>query len=174
MAEFGRGAKAGVVAGLIIGALAAIIGTALAMTIFYDETIGVAMQAIEESGAPMDMNDLRNMVLGFMVIGSIIGAVITALFGAIFGLIYAWLYGRLPGITPIAKGVVVGLGWWIVGTIFGIVLTMAISSIMGPMAQEQMTIATSSTMMAIDTIIDLATKILYGYLLGRFWIRFGE
>ena len=71
------------------------------MTIFYDETIGVAMQAIEESGAPMDMNDLGNMVLGFMVIGSIIGAVITALFGAIFGLIYAWLYGRLPGITPI-------------------------------------------------------------------------
>jgi len=47
--------------------MAAIIGTALAMTIFYDETIGVAMQAIEESGAPMDMNDLGNMVLGFMV-----------------------------------------------------------------------------------------------------------
>ncbi len=173
MAELGRGAKAGAVAGLIISILAAVIGLALAMTIFYDETVGVAMQAIEESGAPMDMNDFRNMMLVFMVIGSIIGVVITTLFGAIFGLIYAWLYNRLPGKTPIAKGVVVGLGWWIIGTIFGIVLTMALSSIMGSMAQEQMAVATSSTMTTINTIIDLATKILYGYLLGRFWIRFG-
>jgi putative effector of murein hydrolase len=169
MAEFGRGITAGLVAGLIAGILIGILTLGLNLTIFHDEMASIVDQSLanaeKQSGQPMPPEARDMVVLVTTYIGPIMAVILTLIFGAVIGLIFGWQYDRIPGKTPIAKGVIVGIGWWVVG----MVISLALQSLSGSMNGVSM----SGTYLAVSYTTSLIGNLIYGYLLGRFWIKFG-
>ena len=169
MADLGRGVKAGIVAGVIMGLIGGVITVALMMTVFHDEYAmmyqAIAEQTIAESGEemPMDVDEFTGMmmtigVVGVLIMSPIIGAVI----GVIFGLIYAALYDKLPGKTPIVKGLVIGMAYFVIAILLGLVSSAIFAA----------DIEISATVQGVDYIVNLLTALIFGYLLGVFWIKF--
>ena len=169
MADLGRGVKAGVVAGIIMGLIGGIIAAALMMTVFHDEYVIMYQAAIEQSIAesggemPMSADEMVNMAMTVGAVGILIAApIMGGIFGLIFGLIYAVLYDKIPGKTPIAKGLVVGVSYFILGILIGLV-----SSALFAQGVE-----ISSAVQGANYVTSLLTSLIFGYLLGMFWIKF--
>ena len=158
MTDIVRGIKAGIVSGIvygiIIGILSAIVTYIMWDTIFaaYESFFGDLGMSGLFTAAQISLS--TQIISGF--IGGIIGGVI---FGLIFGLIYAALYNSLPGSTSMMKGIVlmlivwlilsVGLGFFSIG-MFGMTYYIVNSVVVG-----------------------LIGTIIWGYLLGTFWDKFG-
>ena len=169
MADLGRGVKAGIVAGIIMGLLAGIITAALMMTVFHDEYAVMYQTAAElamaESGEemPFDAEEFTDMMMTFGVVGVlIVSPIIGVVIGVVFGLIYAALYDKLPGKTPIVKGLVIGMAYFVIS-----IMLSAVSSAI--FASE---IEIDATVQGVDYIISLLTSLVFGYLLGVFWVKF--
>ncbi|ODS38346.1 MAG: hypothetical protein A7316_08245 [Candidatus Altiarchaeales archaeon WOR_SM1_86-2] len=101
-----------------------------------------------------------------MVITLVFSAIGGVIVGVIFGLIYAAAYGMLPGKTPIAKGIVIGIIVFIVRLLFAFGIEALISSFMG------MNVKISGVYEALNYVSTLVTSLIFGYLLGMFWVRF--
>lgn len=155
MAEFGRGAKAGVIAGIIYGIIAAILSLII-IVVMWETILDVASKASGVTISAVDMGGLIGFMAPFIFIGAIIGGII---FGLIFGLIYAAIYRSLPGSTSIMKAIVLSFIAWLIFS-----LGLGYSSI-----------ATYGTSyyIASNVVVGLVSWIIWGALMGIMWDRFG-
>ena len=151
MAEFGRGIKAGIVSGVIYAIVSAIVLSIVVFAVFdwllssYTGT-GFGYFMMGSFGA--------TVIITGIVIGTIIWGIIA---GIIFGLIYAAVYNSLPGSTSGMKGIVLAIIAWL---IFSVGLGWG-------------SIVFGYTYFAITIITGLILWIFWGYLLGKFWDKFG-
>ena len=149
IADFARGAKAGVVSGAIYGPINWLI-----------INIGIALIN----------GDLGNWVTHIMTDGiwfldCIIKNLISGLiFGLILGLIFAAVYDKLPGKTPTIKGIVISIIYWVT-----IPLGLPVLSYLSRWGFEGLywEFVYAGTWKA--TTIALGTSIIWGWLLGYFW-----
>ncbi len=108
MAEFKRGATAGLRAGVIFGVILAIMGV-------------VYVYATLAPGYIIRTERVIGLIIGYAIAGGIVGI--------IFGAIYATAYKHLPGGKSILKGLSLGIVWWIVvGLGIGYILGNAIDA----------------------------------------------
>lgn len=157
MAELGRWAKAGIVAGIFYAILSAILG-AIVIFIFKETIMEYAEEALINVGITgTDVESLLVFIFPAMIFGIIIGGII---FGLIFGLIYAALYNSLPGSTSVAKAIILSIIAWL---IFSVGLGYSNIASFG-----------IAYYVIGSIVIGIITWIIWGYLLGRFWDRFGK
>lgn len=146
MADYGRGAKAGAIAGVVTGIIEAI-GT-IALFSFTANDIRTAFQRTTlPAGITIDQAVTAAMYLAAVLtfIGSIIG-------GLILGVIFAAVANKyMTSKSFEMRGLVFGIILWIIG-ILGI-----INSSYG------------STYIAASIVIGLVSSLVYGYLLGHFF-----
>ena len=151
MTEWGRGAKAGLVSGLIYGILSGVIWAAgFAVFVPLEEIREVYFPAklFMEFGPEFSLETLRMIgVVSMFIAGIILGIV----FGTIFGVIFAPTYMILPGKASLTKGII----FWVV---FCILLPLAGVVLFGYICWI--------------TAINFIPMIIYGALLGLFWDRF--
>lgn len=145
MAELARGAKAGIVSGVIYGALNGLFVKLVAISVLFPSAFA------EHFG-----QGLLITWFGGGVIFGVIG-------GVIFGLILAAGYTRLSGRTSVIKGVILSIPFWVVMGIYDDVMqTVDVAGWDAVMP-----------VVAIPLVLGLAVSILWGVLLGFFWDRFG-
>lgn len=150
MVDYGRGVKAGAVAGIAHGIISGIL-TFLAIQMLFPgdwSAIFVPSQA-----AQISMGMIIATLLGSSLVGGIIG-------GIIFGVIYAAVYDSLPGGSSINKGIVLSLGFWI---IFGLVLGYGTVSAM---------MTASGAAAGAYLVVNLISALIWGALVGILWDRF--
>jgi len=149
IADLARGAKAGVVSGVIYGPVNWLI-------------INIGINLIN--------GNLGNWVTRFMTGGMwlldcIIKNLISGLiFGLILGLIFAAVYDKLPGKTPTVKGIVISIIYWVT-----IPLGLPVLSYLNQWGFEGLHLFFSSPTNWVPTVIGLPTSIIWGWLLGYFW-----
>lgn len=151
MADFGRGIKAGIVSGIIYGIISVIFGAITA--VIYWETILSNYAGITVGAA--DMMGVIGFLIPILAIAGIIGGII---FGLIFGLIYAAIYNSLPGSTSVMKAIVLALIGWVL---------LSLGMGYGNLAVDTMYYVVG------NVIFGLIGWIIWGYLLGVFWDKFG-
>jgi hypothetical protein len=100
LAEYYRGIKAGVVAGVIYAMIDSVV--------FF--VLGPALLEVSSASWPAMML----LFLGSLTVGAVVGGVIS-------GLIYATLYEELPTKSPTTKGIIVGAIFWV---IFGVAMNV--------------------------------------------------
>lgn len=98
MAEYDRGIKAGIVAGIVYAMIDSVIFFIMGPTL-----LGIS---------PATWATTMLLFLGNLNVGAIVGGITT-------GLIYAALYEELPTASPTTKGIIVGIVFWFV---FGLAL----------------------------------------------------
>ena len=151
MADFGRGIKAGIVSGIIYGIVSVILGIITA--VIYWETILGNYAGITVSTA--DMMGVIGFLIPILAISAIIGGII---FGIIFGLIYAAIYNSLPGSSSVMKAIVLSLIGWLI---------LSLGMGYGNLAVDTMYYVVN------NVIFGLIGWIIWGYLLGVLWDKFG-
>ena len=150
MAEYGRGAKAGLIAGLIWGI---IVGALLAtlLTLFKSDVLAGISQIPNN---PMSPEELYTITLEFGVGASIsLGIIGGLILGAIFAAVYN-AYLRNSSIR-------------LRGLVFGVVLWLIDLGLNGGGG-----LASGDEYFAISLIGYLVASLIYGYLLGYFFERF--
>ncbi len=167
MAEFRRGLKAGIIAGLISGLLIGLILTGLNLTVFNDhikEIIEYSINQEEKRTGQLIPIDTKDTILFIVTYGMIMGSTITGISsGIILGLVLGGLYNIIPGKTPITKGLILSMCWWIIGISLSSIIQSTFST-------EEIT--QNTIYRTVDYTASLIGQILLGYLLGRFWIKF--
>lgn len=146
MADYGRGAKAGAVGGIVYG----VISTILALAV-----ISVLVPGF---WTRIGMVSATGMVIGAFAVTNIVGGLIG---GLIFGLIYAAVRGSLPGGSSVAKAMVLAIIFWL---IFGLGLSFNYISTLA---------AASGAAAGGYVLVGLASSLIYGALLGKLWESFG-
>jgi len=166
MADIMRGLKAGALAGAVMGILGGIIIVILMFTIFHGEYVAIFEQTLATMppGAEISIDTMIMISAVFSIIG---GLVIGVIFGVIFGIIYAVLYDKIPGKTAIAKGIVTGLAYFVISTVFSLLMQMAFSGQQAAMGVEQ-----SSLMTGTEYLVSFVNSLIFGYLIGWLWIKF--
>ena len=155
MAQYGRGAKAGLVAGLIQGIIVGILSYFIALQ-FKSVIVAAMTKSLQNSGTtvPINVNSLADAAIAiipvFVIIGGLIG-------GLILGLIFAAVEGRyFKSQSIIVRGLVFGM------ILFLIDLVLNIGSF-----------AYGSGYAGLSLVGSLLGSLLFGYLLGFFFQRFG-
>jgi hypothetical protein len=166
MADIMRGLKAGALAGAVMGILGGIIIVILMFTLLHGEYAAIFEQTLATMppGAEISIDTLIMISAVFSIIG---GLVIGVIFGVVFGIIYAVLYDKIPGKTAIAKGIVTGLAYFVISTVFSLLMQMAFSGQQAAMGVEQ-----SALMTGTNYVTGFIEAIIFGYLLGWLWIKF--
>jgi len=148
MFDYNRGAKAGGIAGIIIGAIGAILSFAIVI-LFKDSFPEISRINIDTTG----------YMVAFMVFcwDRIIWGIVS---GGIFGIIYAAVYNKLPGSSSLKKGIVFAIIYWI---IIGIIVCFLLTS-----SQENM-----YEFYVQSVGLGLVTSLIWGALTGKLWDRYG-
>jgi len=151
MADLGRGAKAGVVSGVVAGIILAI-GYLVLFTIISDQ-IKTALQ-----GTTIPIGTTIDALLAFVMIILVVGTFLgTLIAGLILGLIFSVVADKyMTGKSYAMRGIVFGIVLWIIGILFNL----------GNFYY-------GTTYVAASVIIGLAASLIYGWLLGTFYGRFG-
>lgn len=148
MVEYSRGLKAGIISGLVFGIVNAIVAAFIYW--FMLELIpGEMSEGLINAGV---------YTLALLIPGKIIFGIIG---GAIFGLIFAAFYNKLPGSKPIVNGITTAIIYWII-----------FSLIIGYFFRKYYFAAYGITYIA-DVIIGLIMFLFWGFLLVKFWDKFG-
>ncbi len=151
MGRIGTGAKAGLVSGVVYGAISSI--TTYIMVLFAKEEI---ISAIRES-LPQDFPITAEQLFEFALIFSPIFVVIVGVVaGVILGVIYAWGYEKVPGGNSIFKGLVFGIILWV---IIDVLLRLG-------------NIQYGTTYFALSLAWSLVIALIFGALLGIFYDKF--
>ena len=154
MADFGRGIKAGIISGIIYGIIIGIF-SAIVSFIMWD-TISAAYDDVISG---FGFGGLIEFTLEGQIINGFIGGIIYGIiFGLIFGLIYAAVYNSLPGSTSIMKGIVLMLIVWLI-----------LSVGLGYLSIDLF----GTTYYIVSLITGLIGSIIWGFLLGKFWDKYG-
>jgi hypothetical protein len=147
MADYGRGAKAGAIAGVVTGIIRAI--GAIALFSFTANDIKTALQGTTlPAGITIDQAVTAAMYLEVVAafIGSIIG-------GVILGVIFAAVANKyMTSKSFEMRGIVFGIVLWIIG-------------ILGSIGN----FGYGTTYIAASVLIGLVASLIYGYLLGHFF-----
>ncbi len=150
MAEYGRGAKAGLVAGIVWGITVAVLLISL-LTIFKSDVLNSISTVPTVNMTPDQLYTITlEFGAGFAVLTGIIGGVVL---GAVFAAVYQF-YLKSSSIR-------------IRGLVFGIVLWLIDLGINGTGGS-----ASGVEYFTISIIGYLAASLLYGYLLGYLFERF--
>ena len=160
--EWGRIFKTGAVAGAIYGAMNIIV-VMLSFAFYRDDIkklIESSIPSAYKSQIPMTMDQLVDISMYTSVPGSIVGGIIA---GIIVCFIFALMYGELMGKDSKRKGL-----------FLTILLTIAI--VLGELAYPGILggIFAVNTRFLMIAPISIALFIIFGYILGNFWERFGE
>jgi len=151
-----RGAKAGVVSGVIYGPV---------------------NWLIINIGINLPYGNLGNWFAGIMTDGMwalnciIMNLISGVILGFVFGMMFAALYDKLPGKTPAIKGIMISIFYWV-----ALPLGLPVLSYLYRWGFEGLDWFFSSPSNWMPTAIGLGALIIWGWLLGRFWQseRFGK
>ena len=150
MMDFGRGIKAGIAAGIIYGIILGILEIILTASMWSTIAVGY-------NGLTPTVELVLSILVPIIFIKTLIVGIIG---GTIFGLIYAAIYNSLPGSSSVAKGIVLAIIFWL---IFSVGIGFAVNRIFG------------MTYYILDSIIiGFIGSITWGYLLGKFWDKYGS
>jgi len=152
MAEYGRGAKAGLVSGAISGIIIAISQAALFQ--FYTNEVRTAIQSAIPPGSPLTVDQLMTITFYSILIGSFFAGLIG---GAILGLIFAAVHTKYMKSSSLQmKGLVFGVVLFIIGTLLGL-----------------SGLSYGTSYFVLSEVFSLVANLIFGYLLGSFFGRFG-
>jgi CBS domain containing-hemolysin-like protein len=147
MADYGRGAKAGAIAGVVTGIIEAI-GT-FALFSLTTDAIKTALQSTTLP-AGVTIDQLVTLTQYIAVISVFIGSIIG---GAILGIIFAAVYNKYMTSKSLPmRGIVFGIILWLIGIVLNI----------GSFSY-------GTTYVAVSIIVGLVSSLIYGYLLGHFF-----
>lgn len=153
MAEYGRGAKAGAISGVVLGVITAV--AYYVQFIIMDSSIRSAIRQNVAAGSALTADQVFSIVLATIVVGSFVGSIVL---GVIFGIIFAAVHDKYMTSKSVAmRGIVIGLPLWLVGISFDVGYFYF-----------------GAVYMAASIVIGLIASLIYGYLLGHFFERFGS
>lgn len=166
MADIMRGLKAGALAGAVMGLFGGMVTVVLMFTLLHGEYVAIFEQTLATMppGAEISIDTMLMISAVFVIIG---GLVMGVMFGVIFGLVYAALYDKIPGKTAIAKGIVIGLAYFVISTLFSLLMQMAFSG-----QQAAAGVGQSALMTGTTYVLGFIEAIIFGYLLGWLWVKF--
>ena len=150
MGRVKEGGKAGLIAGVIYALVVGVVVAAFE-TAFKS---GVEKVIISEfhPGSTADLGSLySSTVVGSVAVAVIFGIIL----GVVLGLIFGAYSGRIPGKSVIVKGLVLGFVLWL---------------ILHALA-DTLNLKYGVAFYITDVGLGLATSLLYGYLLGLFFVR---
>lgn len=152
MAQFGRGAKAGVLAGLISGVISGVF-LYLELQVYKSQIITTIQNALP-AGSNLDASALANFAILFVPVVMIFGGLIG---GLILGLIFAAVQDKYMKRQSLPiRGLIFGL------ILFVIDIALNLGSVnYGPGA------------LASGLVFSLIGSLIFGYLLGLFFQKFG-
>src|SRR5437899_8856922 len=147
MADYGRGAKAGAIAGVVLGVIEAI--GYVALFSFIMDSIRTAVQGTTLP-AGLTVDQVISATLYALVIFTFVGSIIL---GAILGVIFAAVHNKYMTSKSLPmRGIVFGIILWLIGIGFNI----------GNFSY-------GTTYVAVSVILGLVASLIYGYLLGHFF-----
>ena len=135
----------GIKAGIVAGIIEGIIAVIIIATSF-----DIIYSEILNTVPPgFTLETYRELLYWSSLVGAVFGGIIG---GLIVGVIFAILYDHLPGKTSIHKGILMGLILWGISVVlsFGRILLYSL---------------------VLNAVLDI---VLFGFLLGVLWDRFGE
>jgi len=165
MVELFRGAKAGVVSGIICSAVNSPL-------INFGFWVYGSIRAQQYNLPVQSFGDWVASIMQPWFLASIILSIIVGVIGGlIFGLMFAGLYDKLPGKTSAIKGIVISIIQWV-----AIPLGLPVIQHLNWYGFEGLYWFFSSPFSWMPTAIGLGTLIIWGWLLGRLWEseRFGK
>ena len=149
MTEYIRGLKAGIVSGLIFGIANAIVAS-LIFWFMLESIPGEMSEGLIKVGTYILTLLIRDKII-FGIIG-----------GVIFGLIFSIFYNKLPGSKPIVNGIATAIIYWVIFSVF-----------IGNFSKGYY-ISYYGTSYGADLFIGLIMYLFWGFLLIKFWQKFGE
>ena len=114
MGKIGEGAKAGVIAGILLAVIQSI--TVVALLYAFKSEIVSNIRSALNPGTVFNAGSEYNLIVEFVVVLEIFGAIII---GLILGLVVGAVSDRLPGKSYIAKGLAFGVVMWLILTVAG-------------------------------------------------------
>lgn len=151
MGRAGTGAKAGVVSGVVYGAVSAV-STYVSMVAMKDQV----MSAIEK-GLPPDPSITAEQVYEFVLLfGAVFMVIIGVVVGVILGAVYGWAYEKIPGGNSVYKGLIIGVIFWV---IFDVLLGIG-------------SLQYGSFYTTLNLVWSLVISLVFGALLGIFYNNF--
>jgi len=146
MGKLERGLKAGILAMIITQLIGSIITVALMIT-----------------ANPYPENP---SFITLIAISSLIGAIfIGAILGAILGAIYSALYTVLPSDSPIVKGMILGLAYYLIGTLLEYLIILAFT----PYPESISSGMLAMIMSPLGIVTIMLDIFVFGFLIGKFW-----
>lgn len=151
MSRVSYGAKSGIVAGLFYGIIEGVMGY---FSVASQKPVVMALiSRTVPPGSPFTSQQLFQAALyGTVVIYIIAGLLI----GTFLGVIFALIHGSTPGRSSIMKGMVFGIIIWMIVDTIVILVNFSLGAVY----------------ILITLVINLATSMLYGYILGARFSRY--
>ncbi len=145
-------AKAGMVGGLVYGAVTAV-SESILLLVASDIRSQIQSSIGTGPNPGLTADQLLTVAVLIVVLASIIGGVII---GAILGLVFSAVNGRfLKGRSILARAVLFGLVLWIVNSLINLTGLFDYGVVYG----------------IVELVLGLAASLVYGYLLGRLYPR---
>jgi hypothetical protein len=146
MFDYNRGAKAGGIAGMIIGIINVLISSVF--LIYFADALSITS------------TDLGSSVFIFVIMAVIMSGILGGIIaGGIMGIIFSAVISKLPGSTSVAKGLVFAFVYWL---ILGVGLGYTSISQYGQVYY-----------VVFNVIIGFCTSMFWGFLTGKLWDRYG-
>ena len=161
MADFDRGAKAGLVAAMIYLAISVVLSA-----IYQNNPLFLPYLVLGTGLTPLF--SLRELADPSFVLPWLLGYLVR---GLIFGVVFATLYDFLPGVSGVKKGIVLSMFLWMVGAVWLIFVTPG-----WPPVDGSATLLVVGLMVSLPSIslalVSIVSGLAFGALTGFFWNRF--
>ena len=158
MARLSRGAKAGSVSGVITGAVQSPIQN------FGNNIVHKIIFRLRNLPVTPFIDTVAGIMQPWFLASIFISIIFEAIAGIFFGLIFVALFDKLPGKTPIRKGVMMSIIYWLALPV-GIPMLRYIRD----WGLEGLIFFLTGYFNWVASAISLIPAILWGWLLGRFW-----
>jgi len=151
LGRLGTGAKAGLVSGVVYGAMSAVF--AYISSPMIKEQM---MVVIEETLLPDSLVTAEQIYEFALIFGAVFAVIVGVVAGVILGAVYGWGYEKVPGGNSIYKGLVLGIILWII-----IDVLLGIGNVQYDITYFVLSLAWS-----------LVIALVFGALLGVFYDKF--
>jgi len=151
LGRIGTGAKAGVVSGIVYGAISAVFAY-ISSPMIKEQMMAV----IEETLPPNSLVTTEQIYEFLLIFGAVVTVIVGVVTGVILGVVYGWGYEKFPGGNSIYKGLV-----------FGIILWVIVDVLLG-LGNLQY----GTTYFALSLAWGLVIALIFGALLGVFYDKF--
>ena len=160
-----RGAKVGSVSGIISGAVQSPIQN------FGGNIVWMLIARLRNLPVASFMDIVAGIMQSWFLVTIIISIIFEFIAGLFLGLIFVVLFDKLPGKTPKRKGIVMSIIYWLALPV-GIPMLRNVRD----WGLEGLIVFLTGYFNWVNSAISLIPAILWGWLLGRFWIseRFGK